>query len=205
VDVNLEHSVAAQRSGAGGSSARDRLLESVIEHVAGHGFADLSLRQLAEAVGTSHRMLIYHFGSKEQLQAAIVATIEARTRALATEMAAADDDAPPQPVGDQLRAMWAEIADPRNHAYERLFFELYGQGLHGRPHTKDFIDGVVTDWVEPLARIQHRNGVPLRQARAEVRLGLAVMRGLLLDLLATGDRAGVDAAFEQFVSLVESR
>jgi hypothetical protein len=41
-------------------------------------------------------------------------------------------------------------------------------------------------------------GVPADVVRAHARLGLAVTRGLLLDLLATGDRAGVDAALEVF-------
>ena len=43
---------------------RRRLLERAIDHVAAHGIADLSLRRLAEALGTSHRMLIHHFGSR---------------------------------------------------------------------------------------------------------------------------------------------
>ncbi len=40
--------------------------------------------------------------------------------------------------------------------------------------------------------------MPADVARPHARLGLAVVRGLLLDLLATGNRAGVDAALEIF-------
>ncbi|WP_392839226.1 hypothetical protein [Streptomyces sp. LN500] len=38
-------------------------------------------------------------------------------------------------------------------------------------------------------------------ARNRARLGLATVRGLLLDLLATGDRDGVNAAMEDFLRL----
>ena len=43
-----------------------------------------------------------------------------------------------------------------------------------------------------------------RDARAEARLGVAVIRGLLLDLLATGDRAALDEAVERFILLAEA-
>ena len=59
-------------------SPRERLLAGAIDYVAEHGLADVSLRTLAEALGTSHRMLIHHFGSKEQLWVEIVRTVEAR-------------------------------------------------------------------------------------------------------------------------------
>ena len=44
-----------------------------------------------------------------------------------------------------------------------------------------------------------------QEALAQARLGIAVSRGLLLDLLATGDRAAVDAAMEAYIALVEAR
>src|SRR5437588_11165036 len=53
---------------------RDRLLDAAIDHVAQNGLGDLSLRGLAAALGTSHRMLIHHFGSKERLWVEIVRT-----------------------------------------------------------------------------------------------------------------------------------
>jgi AcrR family transcriptional regulator len=52
---------------AEGPSAKRQLLDAAIACVAANGIGDLSLRRLAAALGTSHRMLIFHFGSKEQL------------------------------------------------------------------------------------------------------------------------------------------
>ncbi len=88
--------------------------------------------------------------------------------------------------------------------HERLFFELYGQALQGRTHTADLLDGIVEDMVRPLAELLTRQGHPPETAKAQARLGVAVVRGLLLDLLATGDREGVDAAMELFITSYEN-
>lgn len=88
--------------------------------------------------------------------------------------------------------------------YERLFFELYGQALQGRPHTAEFLDGITGDWLEPLAAAAVARGIPEPRARAHVRPGIAVTRGLLLDLLATGDREAADQAMDAFIALTES-
>ncbi len=63
----------------------------------------------------------------------------------------------------------------------------------------------ITLWVEANTALAVRQGVPEPIARAHARLGLAVTRGLLMDLLATGDRAGVDAAMEAFIQNYEGR
>lgn len=78
---------------------------------------------------------------------------------------------------------------------------MYGQALQGRPHTTTLLDRVVDSWLEPLTDLYRRDGVPPRVARSTARLSIAVTRGLLLDLLATGDRKAVDEAMEQFYSM----
>ena len=51
------------------STAREELLAAVVQHVAQHGIGELSLRPLADAIGTSHRMLLFHFGAPLALNA----------------------------------------------------------------------------------------------------------------------------------------
>lgn len=64
---------------------RDQLLRAVSTHVLEHGLIGLTLRPLAAAVGTSDRMLIYHFGSRDALIADVVAQIgDTATAALAS-------------------------------------------------------------------------------------------------------------------------
>jgi AcrR family transcriptional regulator len=181
-----------------GTESRERLLAAAMEHVAQHGVGDLSLRGLAAALGTSHRMLIYHFGSREGLLIEVIRTVEAQQRAALATMLL-DEDAPP---AETMRRMWQRVADPALWPNERLFFEVYAQALQGSPHALPLLDGIVDLWVEPLARIAVAQGVPEARARAEARLGIAVVRGLLLDLLATGDREAVDAAMERYIEAI---
>jgi AcrR family transcriptional regulator len=182
-------------------SARERLLAGAMDHLARHGVGDLSLRGLAAALGTSHRMLIYHFGSREGLLIEVIRTVEAQQRAALAEMLL-DQDAPPE---ETMRRMWRRVADPALWPNERLFFEVYAQALQGSPHALPLLDGIVDLWVEPLTRIAVAQGRPEAQARAEARLGVAVTRGLLLDLLATGEREAVDAAMERYIEALAPR
>jgi AcrR family transcriptional regulator len=176
---------------------RRRLLEAAVDHVAARGIGDLSLRRLAAAIGTSHRMLVYHFGSKEGLLVEVVRAVEERQRQVLTGFE------PGPLLGEQAREMWRRLADPSMWPLERLFFELYGQALQGRAHTTELLRGVVDDMAKPVVDLLVRQGYDHDAAYARARLGIAVVRGLLLDLLATGDRAGVDAAMELFLGTFE--
>jgi AcrR family transcriptional regulator len=177
-----------------GSPARRRLLDAVIAYVAEHGIADQSLREIAAAVGTSHRMLIHHFGGRDGLRVAVVHEVEARQRAA---VGAVD---PSLGLEDAMRAFWQHISDPSLWGNERLFFELYGQALQGR--TPEFLEGIIDAWLEPAAAALEAYGVA--EPRAVARLGIAVTRGLLLDLLATGDREAADAAMEAYIAAIAS-
>jgi AcrR family transcriptional regulator len=179
---------------------KQRLLDAAIEYVAANGMSDVSLRTLAAALGTSHRMLIFHFGSKEALWVEIIRAVEQRQRDLLAQVL----PDPSQPVGDAMRGWWKHISDPSLWPNERLFFEIYGQALQGRPHTTEVLDGIVDDWLDPITEINVSLGLPRAAARAHARLGVAVTRGLLLDLLATSDRAGVDGAMDAFIDVYET-
>ena len=182
-------------------TARERLLEGAMEHVAQNGVGDLSLRALAAALGTSHRMLIYHFGSREGLLIEVIRTVEQQQRDALAQMLADPDAGSPE---ETMRRMWKRVADPALWPNERLFFEVYAQALQGSPHALPLLDGIVELWVEPIAQLAIAQGRDERQARTEARLGVAVTRGLLLDLLATQDREAVDAAMERYIEALSS-
>src|SRR5215207_8272354 len=89
-------------------SARERLLDAVIDHIAERGISDLSLRELAAAIGTSHRMLIHHFGSKEGLWVEVIRAVEERQRAALADIA----PDPSLPLAEVTRIWWGHISDP---------------------------------------------------------------------------------------------
>jgi AcrR family transcriptional regulator len=182
-----------------GNDIRQRLLDQAVQYVAQNGIGDVSLRQLAAALGTSHRMLIHHFGSKQALWIEIVRAVEQRQRDVLADII----PDPARPSKDAMRAWWKHISDPALWPNERLFFELYGQALQGRPHTTAVLDGIIDDWLDPIAQPSIDRGVPADIARAHARLGIAVTRGLLLDLLATQDVAEVDAAMDAFIDIYD--
>jgi AcrR family transcriptional regulator len=186
--------------GAGGDP-KQQLLERALGYLAEHGIGDISLRELAAALGTSHRMLIYHFGSKEGLFVAIVQEAENRQRRLlASSFGTGSPD-----LAELARRFWRQLRSPELAPLIRLFFELYVQALQGRDYARPILAGFPDSWVEPMLPGLMALGLTESQARAETRLGIAVIRGLLLDVLATGDVAGADAAHEAYVAALIAR
>jgi hypothetical protein len=80
----------------------------------------------------------------------------------------------------------------------RLFFALYGRALQGDDLVRPLLGDSIEGWLATNEVVAATQGIPTDVARVHARLGLAVVRGLLLDLLTTGDRTGVDAALEVF-------
>ncbi|MBA2282509.1 MAG: TetR/AcrR family transcriptional regulator [Actinomycetota bacterium] len=171
---------------------RDELLAALIDAFAAGGIGGRSLRDVAAAVGTSHRMLLHHFGSRDELLLAIVEEVERRQTATLGDL--------PDDPADAVAAMWADLRRPELRTFERLFFECYARGAQGEAPFTRLVPGAVDGW---LAQVDERAGGGTDPAM--VRLGLAVTRGLLLDLVATGDEAGVDAAAARFIALLRRR
>lgn len=168
---------------------RQELLDAVVDAVARGGIGGRSLRDVADEVGTSHRMLLHHFGSRDELLLAIVEEVE-RRQALALT------DLPDDPAG-AMAATWASVRRPELRAFERLFFECYARAAQGEAPFTRLLPAAVDGWLA-AAGAQAGDAVD----PALVRLCLAVTRGLLLDLVATDDGDGVDAAAAAFVDLL---
>ena len=98
--------------------ARTALLDRIVADVAEHGLRDRSLRDLATAAGSSHRMVLYHFESRDGLVAAIVESVEAAQRDLLVELAADAPDA-----RSLVLALWERVSAPELRSFVRLFFE----------------------------------------------------------------------------------
>ena len=167
---------------------RQELLDAVVKECAARGIGDRSLRDVAAAVGTSHRMLLHHFGSRNELLLAIVEEVERRQRALLREL--------PTESAAAIAAMWADVRRPELRPFERLFFECYARGAQGEQPYARMLPGAVDSWLAEVGKVTGGTA-----DAALMRLGLAVTRGLLLDLVGTGDDAGVDAAAQAFVQL----
>jgi AcrR family transcriptional regulator len=179
------------------SAAREALLDRCVAYLQDSGFSDLSMREIAAGVGTSHRMLIYHFGTREQMLVAIVERVEAAQRAALADLVTLDAD-----LAEVGRQFWRRVSDPAMAPASRLFFEIYSHAVYHRPWTDSFRAMVVAAWVQPLADLLEQRGFDPDEARRRARLGLAATRGLILDLLVTGDREALDDASDLLSDLL---
>ena len=167
------------------SARRVELLDAAYRHVLEHGLADVSLRPLAAAVGSSPRVLLFLFGSKDGLVRALLG------RARADELAGLADARAAEGGHATVEAVWAWLVSPDHRALLRLWTEAYARSLVDRDGPwGDFAEQTVRDWLRLLAG--HGD-------EADRTLALAVLRGCLLDLLATGDTERTTAAVHRFL------
>lgn len=175
---------------------RPEVLASTADYVLANGLRGLSVRPMAEAVGISHRTLLYHFGTKDQLVIEVLDHLRERDKGhIRAHLAKANVEAP----ADLFRAAWRQFSAPERMHYIRLFHEVFVLGLSGAPYDAwaAKVSGARTAMIGAALR---GIGCPDDRADAAATLVVASIRGLLLHLAATGDRAGADAAFEELLS-----
>ena len=180
------------------SPARDELLGRVIAWFAEHGVGDTSLRTLATGIGTSHRMLNYHFGSREGLLGAVVEAVEQAEHGALVELAATHDD--PFEAG---AAFWARVAD-RAEVFAPLFFELSTHAMRDQPHAAGLRAWLRTGWLDAISQGYLDLGLPPDRARILALQSLAMARGLLFEVAVTGDRAAADRAMASWTAMVRA-
>ncbi len=172
--------------------SRTALLERVTGYVLEHGFADLSLRPLAEAVESSPRMLLYHFGSKEDMVTGVLRAIRGRQLAVFDELRRSEL---PTPVA-VCKAAWAYMTQPNVGPMLKLFFETYALALRKPKAFPGFLEGAVEDWLTFLSDPICNRGASRQEARAIATITLALFRGFMLDYAATGDHERIGRAID---------
>lgn len=184
-------------TGQAPSARHAELLEAAYHYVLRTGLGELSLRPLAAAIGSSPRVLIYLFGSKDELVRALL------VRARADELAMLDDlrqAAEHESVGMDVVAehLWSWLAAEEHRALLTLWVEAYGRSLLD-PHGPwaGFASATVADLLGVLSAAQPAADRDLPAGQARRTLVLATLRGALLDLLATGDIQRTTAAVHQ--------
>lgn len=163
---------------------RAEAVERMADHLLEHGLAAATLRPLAAAAGVSDRMLLYYFGSKEDVMAATLTRVAGR---LTAELDTAIPPGPRLKRGKLLRRLWSLVASPGMSGYMRVWLELAAAAASGAEPHRGIAGGIAAgflDWIE--ARIDadkaERHGMSARL--------LATLEGaLLLDALGRRDLA----------------
>jgi AcrR family transcriptional regulator len=170
------------------ASAREtQLLDLAYRHALAHGTVELPLRALASAIGSSPRVLLFLFGSKDGLLRALLG----RAREEELRLLAEVDLAEPADAAARVRALWSWLAAPGHRSLLTLWLDAYSRSLTAPDGPwSGFARATVEDWLALLG-----------PDRSRATLRLAVLRGALLDLLATGD---VERTTEAVARLLDS-
>ncbi len=184
---------------------RDEMLDASLDFVAREGLTTFSLRACAAAIGTSHRMLSYYFGSRDQLVMEIANTAAARFRQLTDELVAGRDVATSPPSASELDAILDQLY--RHTDLPGLLPLLAEATVHiarnpGRDHGDVSNYAELVDLWRPVIRRQlGLAALPQAEAEARLRLAIAVMVGISVDYLGTGDREALIASQREWFRL----
>jgi AcrR family transcriptional regulator len=151
------------------------LAEAATDYVLEHGLLDLSLRPLAAALGTSDRMLLYHFGDKLSLVATILRVSNDRSVRGIRDLA---------PSSDARRAvtdLWDAVSSPQQARCQRLYVEAAALGVLGTEPFASVMAEANEVWLGALTDHFVASGVSRSRAPRAARLVEAAFMGLQLD------------------------
>ncbi|MFE0630946.1 TetR/AcrR family transcriptional regulator [Streptomyces sp. NPDC058864] len=184
---------------------RRELLDRVREYVVAHGLADLSLRPMARALGTSDRMLLYYFGTKERLVAEALA-LDADRPILRFRRIVAAVGTPRDAAGTRrlAEAVWQELRSPERRALLPLYFQTMAASMLRPERHGPYLGGLITEWTELFVPVFESLGISGERARIEARMLVDGAFGMLVAFLADGDEERADRAFGTFLDRLEA-
>ncbi|MEP6731018.1 MAG: TetR/AcrR family transcriptional regulator [bacterium] len=176
---------------------KDELIDKLIEYFTQHGVADVSLRPMAAEVGTSARLLIFHFRSKEQLLAEVLSEMQRRLQASLLELVPVPGSRAGARRASPLRKFWRWATDDAHLPSLRLLYHLQMLAILNPDTYGGLLTAQSTDWIDLIKRY-----LPSAQRSATTAtLFVAVFDGLFLELLSTGDRRRTTRALERFIRM----
>lgn len=162
---------------------RDELAERATDYALEHGLIGLSLRPLAAALGTSDRMLNYHFGSKDALIASVLSVSNERSMMTVRAMAASPS------VRQAILDLWDTLTEPVMARCQRMYVEAAALGLFGREPYSASVRESNEVWLAAITDHLRRSGATKARAPRLATLVDAAVNGLLLDRPLDGDAA----------------
>jgi AcrR family transcriptional regulator len=182
------------------SARRAELLDLAYHYAVQRGRTDITLRPIAAAIGSSPRVLIYLFGSKDGLIRALLGRSRAEEVALLSELRRSGASSP-NTLREATLRIWSYLADEAQRPLLRLWLDGYARSLSEPAGPwAGFARDSVEDWLSLLADVQPAEVRDTPAGLAERTLVLAVLRGALLDLLSTDDEMRVTAAVRSLIS-----
>lgn len=179
---------------------KEALTDALVAYLLEHGLSDLSLRPLAAALGTSARLLIYHYGSKEGLLTEVLDSMQTRLRQSFSALAGGAQERRPDRRQDRpLRLFWNWAIAKENYPYLKLLYELQVLAIQNPAAYGQYLQRNTEHWSDLIAA-----SLPeAERTPAMVTLVGAVFDGLFLELMSSGDRKRTTQAVDQFIRLID--
>jgi AcrR family transcriptional regulator len=175
------------------STRKAVLLESLIAYLVRRGVADVSLRPMAAAVGTSARLLIFHFGSKERLLLEVLDEMQTRLQRSLGELLGE-----PSPARSAtLRQFWDWALKDANFAQLRVLYQLHILAAQDHKSYGRYLKRNSLTWLESVQMVLK----PSQRSPALATLIVAVFDGLFIEVMSTGDRRRASAAIDEFIAM----
>lgn len=169
------------------------LLDSLIAYLVRHGVADVSLRPMAAAVGTSARLLIFHFGSKERLLLEVLDEMQVRLQRSLSQLLKERGPARAAP----LRLFWDWALKDANFAQLRVLYQLHILAAQDHRTYGRFLKRNSLNWLESVQAVLK----PSQRSPAFSTLIVAVFDGLFIEVMSTGDRRRTSTAIDEFIAM----
>lgn len=169
--------------------------ELVTDYAHEHGLIGLSLRPLAAELGTSNRVLLYHFGTKDQLVADVLRTSNERSVAKVASL---------EPSPDLRRAVHDLWSVMEGDACSRLYVEAAALGLFGKEPYASVVREANGVWLACLVAHLEKSGVGPDVAGRAAHVIDAAFMGFQLNLGLAGDPAERAGSVEDLADAVSA-
>ncbi len=177
-------------------SRREQLLDAAVDYCVRHGLGNLSLRPLADDIGTSARLLVFHFKSKDELIGAVLSELDKRLQASFEKVVGKNEQHAKAP----LRLFWDWASAKENMPSMRLLYELQIAAAQNPKRYGRYLKKMSLDW--QAAVIGALSDAAAKEPIAT--LCIAVFDGLFLELVGAGDRARLGKALDCFIAMVRA-
>jgi AcrR family transcriptional regulator len=167
---------------------REELLAAVVEYLEGHGVNDLSLAPMAEALGTSKRMLLYYFGDRKGLLEQALDASRPKIGNIFRDVTTAED------LERASMNLWRALTRGEQRRSVRMLLQVLSLATTDPDTYGEFAQTAIALMLDPIADAFHSVGFTPKESAARATLIVSGLRGLCQDLLISGDRARVDAA-----------
>lgn len=125
------------------TAKKTQIIQRLTEYVIEHSLADIGLRKLAAVAGTSDRMLIYYFETKDALMGEVLHAIASN---LATQLDAVLGQGKRSP-DVLLRDLLALSRMPGFYAVIQLWFEIVGLAARGEQPYAQYATVIAKNWL----------------------------------------------------------